>query len=278
MRAGRYDEAWALCDGLLRLPQAPGTPRHFQRVWDGSAPDGRRVLLRSYHGLGDAFQFLRFAPLLRERAAGVDLWVQRELIPLLEGVPGVDRLIPLTSDAPPAGYDLGIEVMELGHLFRATIETLPPPLRLFGSWRSLAHGGPLRVGLVWRAGDWEPERSIPSPLLARLAGVPVEWRIFQRGIAREEASFGVPAGSPDLLPTAREMLGLDLMVTVDSMAAHLAGSLGVPTWVLLRKEADWRWLEGREDSPWYPSARLFRQSSEGDWRGVLERVASELSK
>ncbi len=276
MRAGEYEQAWRLSDDLLGLPQSPDTPRHFQRVWDGAPPDGKRVLLRSYHGLGDALMFLRFAPLLRARAVGVDLWVQRELIPLLRGVPGIDRLIPLTPDAPPSGYDLGIEVMELGHVFRATVGTLPPSVRLFDSWRPRPRSGPLKVGIVWRAGDWEPERSIPSPLLGSLAGVPVEWRIFQRGVARGEVRFGVPVGSSELRATAEEMLELDLMVTVDSMPAHLAGSLGVPTWVLLRKEADWRWLVGRENSPWYPSVRLFRQSSEGDWAEVLERVAATL--
>jgi hypothetical protein len=141
--------------------------------------------------------------------------------------------------------------------------------------------GRLHVGLVWKAGDWDDRRSIPADLLAPLADVcGVALHVLQRGsgLAERPAGFGIDSGSDDPVQAARTMRALDLVVTVDSMPAHLAGALGVPVWTLLQADADWRWMEGRDDSPWYPTMRLFRQPRQGEWAPVIARVAAELAR
>jgi len=133
---------------------------------------------------------------------------------------------------------------------------------------------------VWKAGDWDDRRSIPPELLAPLAEVPgVELHVLQRGpgLAERPAGFGIDSGSDNVLEAARVMKALDLVVTVDSMPAHLAGALGVPTWTLLHADPDWRWMEARDDSPWYPTMRVIRQERAGDWTGVVARVAADLA-
>jgi ADP-heptose:LPS heptosyltransferase len=135
------------------------------------------------------------------------------------------------------------------------------------------------VGVVWQAGDWDGRRSLAPERVAPLARVPgVALHVLQRGDALRAMppGLGVLAGSDDVTEAAGVMRALDLVVTVDSMPAHLAGALGVPVWTLLHAEADWRWMRGREDSPWYPTMRLLRQERAGEWEPVVARVAVEL--
>ncbi|MDP9348872.1 MAG: ADP-heptose--LPS heptosyltransferase, partial [Gemmatimonadota bacterium] len=261
-------------------------PRHEQWIWDGTPLQGRRVLVRCYHGLGDTLQFVRFVPWVRALAAEVTVWAQPALLPLLRTLPGVGRLLPLHDGTPGVEYDVDVEVMELAHVFRTTLDTLPaevPYLHVDPSplpTDGLA-AGRLRVGLVWRAGDWDERRSLPFPLLAPLAELPgVELHVLQRGpaLAEHPEGFGVVSGSDSVLEAARVIRALDVVVTVDSMPAHLAGALGVPTWTLLHADADWRWMEGRADSPWYPTMRLFRQERPGEWEPVIARVAAGLRR
>ena len=137
------------------------------------------------------------------------------------------------------------------------------------------------VGVVWQAGDWDPLRSVPPALLATLGEIPgVVLHALQRGRALAEwrAGFGPVSGADDVAATARVMQSLDLMISVDSFPAHLAGALARPVWTLLHTAADWRWMEEREDSPWYPTMRLFRQARPGDWDGVIAKVAAELRR
>jgi len=280
MRRGDFAAAWRASDEVLRA-HTPcwHLPRHEQWVWDGTPLDGKRVLVRCYHGLGDTLQFIRYAPLVHRVAAEVTVWAQPALIPLLRTARGIDRLLPLHDGACEAAYDVDVEVMELAHVFRSTLDTLPAEVPyLHADPAPLARDGRLRVGLVWRAGDWDDRRSIPFPLLAPLAEVPgVVLHLLQRGPGRgESAGFGVDSGSDDVVECARVMKALDRVVTVDSMPAHLAGALGVPVWTLLHAEADWRWMEGREDSPWYPTMRLLRQEAAGEWEPVIARVAAGL--
>jgi hypothetical protein len=288
MRRGEWPEAWRVADAVLRARGgARGwyAPRHLQAVWDGSPIVGRCVLIRCYHGLGDTIQFIRFAPRVGELAAAVTVWAQPALIPLLGTMAGVGRLLPLHNGTPEAEYDVDIELMELPHVLRTSLATLPaevpylhPPRRARPVPVVRPPGG-LAVGVAWQAGDWEPRRSIPFALLRPLAEIPgVALHILQRGRALEECppGFGVPWGSDDILEAADAMRALDLVVTVDSMPAHLAGALGCPVWTLLAHEADWRWMEGRDDSPWYPTMRLFRQPRPGAWDEVIARVCAAL--
>ena len=216
------------------------------------------------------------------------MWAQASpLCELVATAAGVDRVLPLHDGTPEVDYDVDVEVMELPFVLRADPGTLPaavPYLHVAGGTRPSGPSldGGLNVGVVWRAGDWDDRRSVPVGLLAeRLGGVPgVTWHALQHGPAAAErpASFGTSPPTGDPTATARHMLGLDLIVTVDSFPAHLAGALGVPVWTLLHADADWRWMAGQDDSPWYPTMRLFRQDAgrPGDWGPVLDRVAAAL--
>lgn len=283
VRRGDFAAAWRVSDAVLRAHDGMpcvDRPRHERWVWDGTPLAGRRVLVRCYHGLGDTIQFIRYAPLVKAVAAEVTVWAQPALLPLLRTVGGIDQLLPLHDGACAAEHDVDVEVMELAHVFRSTLGTLPARVPyLHADPAPLARDGRLAVGLVWRAGDWDERRSIPFPLLRPLPEIPgVALHLLQRGSALAEAEdgFGTVSGSDDVTECARVMRALDLVVTVDSMPAHLAGALGVPVWTLLRADCDWRWMDAREDSPWYPTMRLFRQPRPGEWEPVVARVAAGL--
>ena len=285
MRGGDFfARAWDVSDEVLRSragQRCDHLPRHFQWVWNGGSLAGKRVLIRCYHGLGDTLQFIRYAPLVRRIASRVMVWAQPQLIPLLESVAGIDALLPLHSGAPDAEFDIDVDIMELPHVFRSTIETLPAEIPyLHVEPAELPRDGNLHVGLVWKCGDWAPERSVPVGLLeplGRMDGVTLH--ILQRGsgLAERPPGFGVLSGSDDIVAAARTIAALDLMITIDSMPAHLAGALGVRTWTLLQAQADWRWMDGREDSPWYPTMRLFRQQPDENWSGVIARVVAAVA-
>lgn len=282
MRRGDFVTAWNISDTLLHTSQnETDLPRWFQRVWDGSSVIDKRVLLRCYHGLGDTLQFIRYAPLLKAISAEVIVWTQPSLIPLLQSVRGIDRLLPLHDGEPEVEYDVDLELNELPHLFRTTLTSIPADVPyIFVEPASLPRSGPLRVGLIWQSGDWDNRRSIPFSDVKRLGHVPgIDWHILQREAARAgwDGTFGSISGGDNPLDDARIMRELDLVVSVDTMTAHLAGALGVPTWTLLPREADWRWMLDRVDTPWYPTMRLFRQREKGNWDDVIDNVAEQLS-
>lgn len=284
MRTGAFEKAWLLSDAVLQ--QRKGIPcwhlpRHFQYIWDGSPLHGKKVLVRCYHGLGDTIQFIRYMPMLKAVAEKVIVWAQSRLIPLLQTVAGIDELWPLHDGTPDRTYDVDVELMELPHIFRTTLNTIPaqiPYLHVDSlPIKDLSSG--FSVGLVWRSGDWDARRSIPFPLLQPLAAIPgVQYYLLQSDAhaAGWDESFGICIGGRDVLEDARIIKSLDLVITVDTMIAHLTGALGVPVWNLLPINADWRWMEEREDSPWYPTMRLFRQPSSGAWEPVIQQVVSEL--
>lgn len=282
MRYGHFEAAWAVSDRVMRT-RAPGScahlPRHMQHVWDGSPLAGRRVLIRCYHGLGDTIQFIRYAPLVRAVATEVSVWAQAELIPLLRTVPGIDRIEPVHDGSPELEYDVDVESMELPHVFRSTLATLPAEVPyLHAEPARVVHDGRLMVGLVCTAGEWDRTRSIPIELLAPLGALHgVDVRLLHPStVPHPPRGISVASGGGTIMGTASLMRALDLVISVDSMPAHLAGALGVPVWTLLRREADWRWMDERADSPWYPTMRLFRQEAGGGWGPVIQRVASEL--
>ncbi len=286
MLHGRFEAAWAESDRALReragVPQWE-LPRHLQGVWDGAPLDGRRVLVRCYHGLGDTLQFVRYAPLLRARAAEVTLWAQPALLPLLHGARGIDRLLPLHDGEPDLAYDADVEIMELPHVFRTTRRTVPGGVPYLRAPRArLARDGGLHVGIAWSCGGWNAEtRTIPCPLLAPLAAIPgVTLHALQRGPALAEwpAAFGPVSGSDDVLTAAGVMRALDLVLSVDSFPAHLAGAQGVPVWTLLHADCDWRWMARGTRSPRYPTMRLFRQPAPGAWEPVIAAVAARLRR
>lgn len=287
MRRGEWEQAWAISDALLPIrarEPCSHSPRHLQYVWTGAPLQGKRVLVRCYHGLGDTLQFIRYAPLLKAVAAEVIVWAQPKLLPLLRHVDGIDRLLPLHDDAPDVEFDVDVELMELPHIFRTTPVTVPAripylraePMALAGT------AGQRRIGLVWKAGDWNDARSIPFEWLAPFAQLGGDTTVYilqpDAAAAGWDGAFGEYPGELDVPGYARALKALDLLVTIDSMPAHLAGALGVPTWTLLHHDPDWRWMQDRTDSPWYPCMRLFRQRTPGDWPGVVAEVATELTR
>jgi hypothetical protein len=282
MRRGEYSSAWRISDRVLEARRLAGPcfhlPRHVQWVWDGRPLDGQRVLVRCYHGLGDTLQFARFLPALACRAREVSVWAQPALIPLLRTLPGRYRFVPLHDGTPEVDYDVDVESMELAHVLRITLDTLPtypvPYLHVRPARRlDAAH---VTVGLLARAGDWDPRRSVPVSGMAQLARVPgVKAFSLQLG---EPIPGALDISSDKLCTLAMRLRALDLVITADTMLAHLAGALGVPTWTLLPAEADWRWMTDRTDSPWYPSMRLFRQLRPGHWDTVLDAVRTALAR
>lgn len=284
MRTGDFEAAWRVSDEVARLRAGSNCgelPRHHQWIWNGRSLRNKSVLVRCYHGLGDTIQFVRYLPLLRQLARKVTLWVQPELIPLLQTFSGkIDQLLPLHDGPPPCEYEADIELMELPYYFRSRLGDLPSEIPYFRVAPILLPGSKRNVGVIWRAGDWDERRSVPFHLIRKLAAEcdQVSWYVLQRGngLSDWNGTFGVNVGSDSALEAARVIAGLDLLITVDSMPAHLAGALGRPTWLLLPTDADWRWMENRADNPWYPTMRLFRQRRAGDWGSVISEVARSL--
>jgi hypothetical protein len=304
MLCGDFESAWRCADRDLETRRCTGItgrdwPRHMRPVWDGRTLAGAQVLVRCHHGLGDTIQFARYLPLLAEIAASVQLEAQPELLPLLAGLPGIGRLHALAADQdrPVAafGCDAETDVTELPHALRTTLETVPaavPYLRPESSrageasrrLAELREG--LAVGLVWAAGEWKPERSIALARLAPLSDIPgITLVNLQRGpeYGRWRASSIAPTmvelfDTDSVADAAATIAALDLVVTVDTMVAHLAGAMAVPVWVMLHYAADWRWLLARGDSPWYPTMRLFRQLRPGEWDPVIAEVAGALCR
>jgi hypothetical protein len=285
MRRGDLAAAWALADGELAKPRPPDAftrPRHLQRIWDGRPIEGRRVLVRCYHGLGDTIQFARFLPALANRARSVTVWAQPALLPLLATLDERLHLLPLHDGAPDVAYDVDVEIMELAWVLRATLETLPRRVPyLHVTPRPIAAATSLRVAVVWQAGAWNAARSIPTELVARLTAVPGVTCIATHPSAPDGDSSAWPGDwqpCDTVLALAQLVAAMDLVVSVDTMCAHLAGALGVPVWTLLPYDADWRWMADRDDSPWYPTMRLFRQPSPGDWTSPLAAVTETLHR
>jgi hypothetical protein len=282
MRRGDFATAWNISDALLlsrRDEDQWKLQRWQQSIWNGNDVAGKRVLVRCYHGLGDTIQFIRYATLLKKVAAEVIVWVQPSLIPLLRGVNGIDRLLPLHDGVPEVAYDVDVELGELPFVFRTTLESIPAEVPyVFVQPARLESNGRLRVGLIWESGDWDSRRSVPFAEVRRLSAVTgVEWHILQRDPLRAgwDGKLGVVSGGDNPLDDARVMRALDLVITVDTMTAHLAGALGQKTWTLLPYDPDWRWMLDRNDSPWYPTMRLFRQPAPERWDAVVDQVIYE---
>jgi Flp pilus assembly protein TadD len=304
LHAGRFAEAWQDEDWVLGEPGRIALPSEKLLPPVSVMPDltGRTVLVVQEEGLGDTLQFLRYLPLLAERGAHVAVAVPPELTRLMRTVSGVID-VP-GGDAPVPRYDFHCSFNGLPRAFETTLETLPcavPYLvadpALVAHWaRRLPVTQALRVGLVWagQARPWLPgfvgldqRRSTGLATLAPLAAVSgVQFVSLQKGGAAPEAR--TPAGAFDLLDvmaevrdfadTAAIVANLDLVISVDTSVVHLAGAMGKPVFLLDRYDNCWRWLSGRDDSPWYPSLRIFRQTRPGEWAPVIARVAAALDR
>jgi hypothetical protein len=296
MLLGDFARAWRISDAVLaerqrRQLSCAGQPYHLRWVWEGQELRGH-VLVRCYHGLGDVIQFIRLAAPLRCMTSRVTVQAVPQLLPLLAGVDGIDALIPLDDGRPEPCFDVDIELMEVPYAFRHSLATIPrdvpyiqtDPARVVHRRAELGGSGVPKVGLNWAAGAWRAERSVPLPLMLRLTEVAdVTFVNLQRGAPLADLdALSRPVlldwgnRTEDLLETATTVAALDLVISVDTMIAHLAGALAVPVWTLLHHDPDWRWMAARRDSPWYPTMRLYRQRTAGIWEDVLDEVLGDL--
>jgi Tfp pilus assembly protein PilF len=296
---GRMEEGFGEYEWRWRMPGFATPRRDFtQPLWDGAGRSGETLFVHAEQGLGSAIQFVRFAPLAAARGVRVVLECQQPLLRLfrqsLAGSGGPLAEVIAKGEPPPA-FDRHAPLMSLPHLLRTTPATIPattPYLRAedreVADWKArLAPTPRPRIGVVWagnRRHENDRNRSMPAATLATFtARCDASFFSLQVPASAEDLS-AFPAGRltdlapdlPDFAATAAALHALDLVITVDTAAAHLAGALGRPAWLLLPFVPEWRWLLERDDSPWYPSLRLFRQSSPGDWSGVLDRVADAL--
>ena len=305
---GDLKTGFALFEARWSTPLMAGylESRRFGRPqWLGQAPlEGAALLLHSEQGWGDIFQFCRYAAVAAGQGARVLIEVQKPAVALMRTLKGVSEVVEFGQPMP--AFDFHCPVMSLPHAFGATLETIPAEVPYLtadpakvAAWN--ARLGPKtrpRVGLVWSSGvrPDQPElaaangrRNLPFDKLKAFAGLPVDFIGLQKGEPAESefAAFdqdawdgppiaNVAADLRDWADTAALIEALDLVVTVDTAIPHLAGALGAPVWLMNRYDPCWRWLETRADSPWYPTLRLFRQPSAGDWDSVLAEVRAEL--
>jgi tetratricopeptide (TPR) repeat protein len=295
---GDYERGWTEYEwrwrtGEMRLPS------FAQPLWDGSPPEGQIVLLWAEQGLGDTMQFIRYAPLVRQRGGRVVVACRKPLLRLLAGRAGIDQLVDQEGELP--AFDVYAPLMSLPRLLGTTLATVPAAVPYLHSdpglverWRAeLGAARGLRVGIGWQGNPRhgaDRRRSMSLAFFRPLAEVPgVRLYSLQKGPGAEQLrSPDGPFPAEDLgarldeeagfVDTAAVMKCLDLVIVSDTSLAHLAGALGVPVWVALSCPPEWRWLLDRSDSPWYPTARLFRQPRPGAWVEVFEEMAAELSR
>lgn len=299
MLSGDFEAAWRESDAI----RARGAPDP-NRFWKGESLSRASVIVRCLHGFGDAVQMLRYAPLLQEITSRVSYEVPPRLFDLAPLFRGVREVISWGTHTPEAQpyWDVQVEVTELPYIFRTSIGDLPvatrymnlPSVHIHRAATAIGISKPgskarrLKVGYVWAAGEWNPSRSIPFAQFETLLGEnSVEHWSLQGGVAAKNAQQRISAGKmrdatavcgDGLVALATAIAKLDLVITVDTLAAHLAGAIGKPVWTLLQYAADWRWMTQRTDSPWYPEMRLFRQPAPGDWRTTLEAVQDAMAR
>ncbi len=276
-----------------------------QPLWDGSLLAGKTILLHAEQGLGDTLQFIRFAALVKEHGGNVVLECPAELVRLVRNCPGVDQIAPQGSPRP--GFDVQAPLLSLPYILRTTPANIPSSVpylsvaaEIIERWRQEIAGAAcdasLKVGIVWQGNPRlaQPEcraadrrRSVPLAHFEALASVPgVRLFSLQKEHGTEQlvalkdrlGIIDLGARLADFTDTAAAMMNLDLLVSADTAPLHLAGALGRPVWAVLPYSGCWRWFHDREDSPWYPSVKLYRQRQPGDWQEVFARIARDLSK
>jgi Flp pilus assembly protein TadD len=296
MLTGNFEDGWAGREARFRLPSSPVLyPKFPQPQWFGDEDiEGKTILLYADEGLGDSIQFARYVPMVASRGARVVLAVEEAIRPLMSGLRGVAQCLPKSAALP--GFDLHCPMSSLPLAFRTRPNTIPaatpylprPPEDRLRAWEDrLGSYRGLRVGLVWSGNPKngnDRNRSIPLRMLARILDVDATFVSLQKGLRPEDRTTLIgtkiidwTVDLTDFLETAALASCLDLVITVDTSVAHLSGALGRPTWILLAHTPDYRWLLDRDDSPWYPTVRLFRQSQTREYGSVIERVRTELA-
>jgi tetratricopeptide (TPR) repeat protein len=309
LRMGDWLQGWPQYEARWSFREVHRNPRFFaQPRWQGDALHGRRILLHAEQGLGDTIQFCRYVNMVAARGGRVILQVQKPTLGLMRSLTAVRTEaaeVALLGDALPE-FDCECPLMSLPAVFGTTIESVPWPEADWGAYLeadpALTHKKwmefpilkssrrSLRIGVAWAGNpNYKADRmrSVQLRTLLPLLRMPgVTWIALQKGPSAEELAT-LPSDAPvldgssrdlDLAETAALVATLDLVITTDTCIAHLAGSMAKPVWILLPYLADWRWMQQTETTPWYPTARLFRQIAPGDWEGVLHRVCEEIDR
>ncbi len=305
LESGDFQRGWEEYEWRWRRPQTP--PRQFpQPCWAGEPLTGRTLLLHAEQGLGDTLQFIRYAAVVKKAGAKVVFECPQPLVQVLKQVAGVDMLVPEGAALP--AFDVHAPLLSLPRLCGTTPAAIPavvpylhPEIRSVADWAArlapLVPPEDYRVGLVWQGNPhhhWDRFRSIALNEFRRLAGMDaITFLSLQRGPGAEQVGSlsgrardlhlvspwpEADAAKTDIADAAAIMRNLDLVITVDTATAHLAGALGIKVWILIGAISDWRWMQGRGDSPWYPTARLFRQRRLGRWGPVLHDIRAELAR
>jgi tetratricopeptide (TPR) repeat protein len=294
LRKGQFSPGWELFEYREQARRDFGRPRWHPSTHAGAV----RVLLHSEQGLGDTLQFCRYAPLVAALGARVTLMVQRPLVSLVQTLGSGISVIADTATPPTPDFQCSL--LSLPHAFRTSASNIPTQIPYLAAepprvrqWRERLGPSGFKIGVCWHGSGLPAAVGKPFPLaklapIAQLAGVRLI--SLQKGLGVEQLQQLPPnmfvedlgtrfdAGNTGFLDTAAIMESLDLVITCDTSVAHLAGALGRPTWIALKHVADWRWLTDRDDSPWYPSVRLFRQLRAGDWCSVFDRMLSTLQE
>jgi len=298
LRLGRYSEGWVDYEWRWRTDQTDSERRNFsQPLWFGDGDiAGKTLLLHPEQGFGDTVMAVRYIPKVIERGARVVLETPSALEPLLAGIEGIAQVV--TKGSPLPAFDLHCPLLSLPLAFGTTLDAIPAqvpylsvPANYFEKWQQRLPGfGKIRVGICW-AGNPDHKRDhqrsialdLMLPLLSRsdVSFISLQKPLRERDVAILRNNPQIAHFDNDIenfADTAAIISMLDLVISVDTSVVHLAGALGRPVWILLQFMPDWRWLLDRNDSPWYPTARLFRQSRSDDWDGVVDAATSELSR
>ncbi len=285
-----YEWRFKKSDWKTVYPETYSIPR-----WDGSSFHGKRLLVHHEQGHGDNIQFIRYLPLVKARGGTVVFKASKPLLRLFQDFPGLDELIEGPNEKKfPNMFDYQVPLLSLPRIFETTIASIPQPepylhadMRDVETWKALLGNDGFKIGLVWagnRKHKNDHNRSCPLENFLPLSHIPgIRLYGLQKETVQSDNSltqkmlignFGKKLS--DFADTAGALENMDLLISVDTSVAHLAGAMGKPVWLLLPFAPDWRWMLSREDSPWYPTMRLFRQNRPGNWKSVIDRIATAL--
>lgn len=290
---GKFAAGFPEYEWRLQTSEFPPCPFR-QPKWDGSDLNGKTLLLHAEQGLGDTLQFIRYAAIATQKGGRVILTCHKPLMRLLSTLPGIDQITQMGTPLP--AFDVYVPLLSLPGILGTRIDTVPaevPYLQIPETSFQLPPAQtdqPRKVGLVWSGGNlykYNQSRSFSLQVLESVLSVPdIAFYSLQKGIPQIEITtlgwqnklVDLNDRLTDMAETAAAIAQLDLVITVDTSVAHLAGALGKPVWVMLAQVPDWRWMQHRPDSPWYPTMRLFRQQQPGDWQGVITEVVQALAQ
>ncbi len=293
LTSGRFEEGWREYECRFKK-KSPTDSRVFDKPqWDGSSLKGRRILILSEQGLGDSIQFMRYIPLVKDKVGYVIYECKKELRRLFDDFPGIDEIVEKEKNTiPNVKFDTYTYLMSLPGIFNTSLDNIPNKIPYLKANPGLAKNFKLefnndnfKVGIVWAGNpeqDNDKNRSTTFEKFKALKNIQgIQLYSLQKGEAEKQlddsAIINMADKINDFADTAAIIENLDLVISVDTSVAHLAGAMGKPVWTLLTFMPDWRWLLDRNDSPWYPNMKLFRQQKLGDWDSMFDEVSEELA-